>query len=68
MARQETVTIKIAKGTSGTMSVECDGFIGEGCNVLKDLESQLGMVKSTSVKDEAYQYEIPDPVFINVGN
>ena len=67
MARQETVTVKIKKDGSGAMSFDANGFVGEGCNILKDIESTLGIVTNTEEKDEMYQYEIPDPVYNELG-
>ena len=61
--RQETVTVKIAKDGSGNMKIECEGFVGEGCDVIKDVETQLGFVTKTEDTAERYQYEIPDPAF-----
>ena len=56
----EDVKIRISKKT-GKMSFDCNGFTGEGCSVIEDIENQLGSVKQHEDKDERYQYEIPVP-------
>ena len=60
MSHQETVKIKIKKDGSGQMSFDLDGFVGDGCNILKDVEAALGMVSQTEDKAEMHQYEDPD--------
>lgn len=60
MNAPETVTVKISK-RDGKMSVDCDGFIGEGCSVIEDIEMQLGTVQKHEDKDERYQYELKVP-------
>jgi len=56
----EDVKIRISKKT-GKMSFDCNGFVGEGCNVIEEIESQLGTVQKHEDKDERYLYEIPVP-------
>jgi len=56
----EEVKIRIDKKT-GKMSFDCNGFTGEGCSVIEDIENQLGSVQKHEDKDERYQYEIPVP-------
>jgi len=63
MAHEEKITVKIKKDGSGNMSFDCNGFIGEGCDVIKDIENALGMVTYSENKEEAHLYENPDPVF-----
>lgn len=57
----QKVHVKINKKT-GKMSVEGDGFIGGQCDVLTDVENQLGMVTKTEDKSERHQYIQPDYV------
>lgn len=61
MAREEIVTVIIDKNKE-TVKIEADGFVGEGCNVLNDLEMSLGTATSRVTKDEAFQYQLPDIV------
>lgn len=56
----EEVKIRIDKKT-GKMSFDCNGFVGEGCSVIEEIEMQLGSVTKHEDKDERYQYEIPVP-------
>lgn len=56
----EEVRVRIYKKT-GQMSFDCDGFVGEGCSVIEEIESQIGQTVKHSDKDERYQYEIPVP-------
>ena len=56
----EQVKVKISK-KDGKMSFDCNGFIGEGCSVIEEIESQLGTVKKHEDKDERYQYELRVP-------
>ena len=64
---QETVTVKIKKDGSGVMSFETQGFVGEGCDIIKDIEMALGTVQHTEATEEAYLHTIPDPVFNELG-
>ena len=64
---QETVSVKIKKDGSGTMSFETSGFVGEGCDIIKDIEMALGSVTHTEATAEAYVGSIPDPVFNELG-
>jgi hypothetical protein len=64
---QEKVTIKIKKDGSGTMSFETEGFVGEGCNIIKDIEMALGTVTHTEETAEAFMYDNPDPVYNELG-
>ena len=63
MAREEQVKVKIKKDGSGQMSFDCEGFIGEGCDIIKDIENALGNITHTEDKEEAHLYENPDPAF-----
>jgi len=60
---QETVKVKIKKDGSGIMSFETQGFIGEGCDIIKDIEMALGTVEHTEDTEERYLYENPNPAF-----
>lgn len=63
MSQQQTVKVKIKKDISGMMSFDCEGFTGEGCDIIKDIEQTLGTVTHQEDKAERYQYELPDPAF-----
>lgn len=56
----EDVKIRIEKKT-GKMSFDCNGFVGEGCSIIEDIENQIGNTIKHEDKDERYQYEIPVP-------
>lgn len=56
---QEKVLVKIDKKT-GKLYMEGDGFQGDGCDILKDVENRLGMITHTEDKDERYNYIQPD--------
>ncbi len=60
---QEKVTVKIKKDGSGVMSFETQGFVGEGCDIIKDIEMALGNVTHTEATEEAFLHSNPDPVF-----
>jgi len=64
---QETVTVKIKKDGSGVMSFETEGFIGEGCDIIKDIEMAIGTVTTTEATAEAFMYDNPDPVYNELG-
>jgi len=64
MAREE-VKITIKKDGSGLMSFDLDGFTGSGCDIIKDIEMAIGNIETTEATAEAFQYDIPDPQFIN---
>jgi hypothetical protein len=57
----QTVKVNINKKT-GKMTMEADGFIGTSCDVLSEVESQLGRVTNTEDKPERYQFLQPDYV------
>ena len=63
--REEKVTVVINR-KSGTVGFECNGFVGEGCNIIADIENAVGQVQMRANTEEAYQYVIPDPVMINI--
>lgn len=56
----EEVKVRISK-KDGKMTFECNGFVGEGCSVIEDIETQLGTVTKHEDKDERYQYELRVP-------
>lgn len=56
----QEVKVKISKKT-GKMTMECDGFIGEQCAEIENIEGMLGTVTKHEDKEERYQYEIPIP-------
>ena len=60
---EEIVKVKIKKDGSGVMSFETMGFVGEGCDIIKDIEMAIGTVEHTEDTAERYLYEIPDPQF-----
>lgn len=48
----------------GTVSFDCNGFTGDGCDIINKLEaavSQGGSIKRND-KDERYHYVIPEGV------
>lgn len=49
----------------GKMTIEGDGFVGTQCDVLTEIESQLGLVTKSEDKAERYQYLQPDYVPVN---
>ena len=55
----QTVKVKINK-KAGKLTMEAEGFIGTQCDVLSEIEAQLGTVQSTEDKLERYQYLQPD--------
>ena len=63
MSRQETVKVTIKKDGSGIIGFDLNGFRGEGCDVIKDIEAALGNVVECEATEEAHIHEIPDPVF-----
>jgi hypothetical protein len=58
MAYQK-VNVKIDKKT-GKMTMEGDGFVGTQCDVLSEIEAQLGTITKTEDKPERYQYLQPE--------
>lgn len=63
MTRQEKVTIKIKKDGSGNMTFDLNGFEGSGCDVLKEIEEQMGLITHTEDTEDALKYIIPDEQF-----
>lgn len=62
----QKVPVKINKKT-GKMRIEGEGFIGNECDVLENIESLLGTVETREDKDERYQYRQPDYLPNQVG-
>lgn len=56
----EEVRVRISK-KDGKMSFDCNGFTGEGCSVIEDIEASLGATTKHEDKDERYQYELQVP-------
>ena len=57
----QKVHVKINKKT-GKLTIEGDGFQGNQCDVLSDVETQLGTVTKSEDKPERYQFLQPDYV------
>ena len=57
----QTVIVKIDK-KAGKLTMEAEGFVGTQCDVLSEIEQQLGSVSKTEDKPERYQYLQPDYV------
>ena len=55
----ETVKVRIEKKT-GIVKMEMDGFVGEGCRVIEQIENAIGTVTERKDNDGAYQYLQPD--------
>lgn len=55
----EKVHVRIDKKT-GIIKIEGEGFQGEGCNVLDQVENELGNRVSYVEKEEKYTYIQPD--------
>lgn len=47
-------------GETGKMSIEGEGFKGDECNVLDQVERSMGVITKTEAKSEKYQYVLPD--------
>lgn len=58
---REVVKVEIDKKT-GTCKFDCNGFVGEGCDVINEIEAQVGMIVKTEDKEERYQYKLENPV------
>ena len=59
---QETVKITIDK-KSGAMTFDLNGFIGNGCDIITQIENQIGQTTKTEDKAERWQWEIPNNEF-----
>lgn len=55
----EQVHARIDKNT-GKLYIEGDGFQGDDCDILKDVEMKLGNITHSEDKDERYNYVQPD--------
>lgn len=62
----EKVHVEI-DGETGEVKIEGDGFKGEGCNILNEVESSLGIIKKKEAKSEKFQYVQPDYLPNQVG-
>lgn len=56
----QEVKVKISKKT-GKLTIDCDGFLGEQCADIENIEEMLGTVTKHENKEERFQYEIPVP-------
>lgn len=59
----EQVKVRICKKT-GKMTVDCDGFVGEGCSAIEEIEAQMGSITKKEDKDERFQYEMHTPATV----
>jgi len=59
----EQVKVRIEKKT-GKMTVETDGFVGEGCAAIEQIETMLGKRIKHEDKDERFQYNLNTPVTV----
>lgn len=62
----EQVKARINKKT-GEVFIEGCGFNGDKCDILKDVENQLGTITNTEEKDERYNFIQPDYLPNHVG-
>lgn len=65
MQSLQKVIVSIDK-KSGKMTVEADGFIGNSCDEIAQIEAQLGAVTATNDKPERYMQVQPDFVPVNI--
>jgi hypothetical protein len=61
----EVVKVRIEK-KSGLMKIECDGFVGEGCSAIEEIEMQLGTRTKHEDKDERFQYQLHTPATVGM--
>jgi hypothetical protein len=64
MSQEQNVKVTIRR--DGTMSIELANFVGDQCDALDELESQLGVVTHKEDTADRSLYEIPDPNFLNI--
>jgi hypothetical protein len=57
----QTVDVKINKKT-GEVKIEAEGFIGNQCDILSSIETNLGNISSHENKSERYIFQQPDYV------
>jgi len=62
----ESVIVKIKK--DGSIAFDCNGFIGEGCDIIRDIENAVGSVQKSELKDEAFLHETPLPAYNELAN
>ncbi len=65
MDSPKTIKVVIKKDGSGEISFDLDGFIGNSCDELEQIENAMGHCKREDTHERLY--EQPDPAFINVG-
>ena len=56
---EQKVKAVIDKKT-GKMKVECEGFQGDQCDVIKQIEEHLGVITNTQDTEDRYNYVQPD--------
>lgn len=54
-------------GETGEMTIEGEGFKGNECNILDQVEQSLGVITKTEAKSEKFQYVMPDLLPNQVG-
>jgi len=61
--REQTVEVTIK--ANGTMKFEMDGFIGDECDAIEQVEEMVGISAAREDTQERSLHEIPDPQFLN---
>lgn len=56
------VIIETDRNGDTTTKFELEGFVGNECDSIAELEAQMGNVMSNKATDEAYQNELPNPL------
>lgn len=62
--KMETVKVKIAK--DGTISFDCNGFVGTNCDIVRGVEQAMGSVSTSQQKAEAFIHDNPDVVEVTM--
>ena len=60
MSGEKTVKVFIKNDGSGKTKFELNGFVGNECDSIAQLEAQMGTVVKTEATAEAALYENPD--------
>ena len=59
---EQKVKVKIKRDGSGEMDIKLEGFLGDNCTDLEELENSLGTVQERKPTEERHLYENPDTV------
>ena len=64
---EQKVKVRIKRDGSGKVEFELEGFHGNQCECIEELENSMGLVENREDTEDRYLYEIPNPALNELG-